>query len=74
MYWTKPGPVSAVGVSYPNRRVSGTNFEFRGIESSGATRAATVLDGHRGQVTIVAFSLDGKRVVTGSDDDSTAWV
>jgi WD40 repeat protein len=37
---------------------------------SGATSAATVLEGHREGVTSVAFSPDGKRVVTGSSDDT----
>jgi uncharacterized protein with WD repeat len=37
---------------------------------SGATPAATPLEGHRGPVTSVAFSPDGRRVVTGSGDNT----
>jgi WD40 repeat protein len=41
---------------------------------SGATPAATVLEGHRGWVYSVAFSPDGKRVVTGSyDNTARVW-
>jgi hypothetical protein len=37
MYWTKPGPVIAGRLTspYPNRRVSGTNFDLIGIDSLG---------------------------------------
>jgi len=37
---------------------------------SGATPAATPLEGHRGPVTSVVFSPDGWRVVTGSSDNT----
>jgi WD40 repeat protein len=37
---------------------------------SGATPAATVLEGHRGAVLSVAFSPDGKRAVSVSDDNT----
>ena len=39
-------------------------------DRSGVLPAATVLEGHRGAVLSVAFSPDGRRVVTGSDDNT----
>ena len=48
---------------------------FRSWDLSGATPAATVLEGHREGVYSVAFSPDGKRVVTGSfDNTARVWV
>ena len=66
------GPVLSVAFSPDGQRVATGSDDntARVWELSGATPAATVLEGHRGAVRNVAFSPDGGRVVTGSDDDT----
>ena len=63
--------VVSVSLKWSPRRVTDSDDKTRQLwDLSGPTPVATVLEGHRGPVTSVAFSPDGKRVVTGSGDNT----
>jgi WD40 repeat protein len=62
------GVVKAMALSPDGRRIAAASGKMVRVFDSENGKLLGEMDGHRDEVTALAFSTDGKRLVTGSAD------